>query len=87
MKSPYEIAWDLLNKNINLKYSEIAKISGIALEDVYILRKRKSIDYFLNYELDMAEGNINLHSNIKLLKKTIEDIDKNKPLWDIKGKE
>lgn len=85
MKSPYEIAWDLLNKNINLKYSEIAKISGTTLEDVYLLRKRKSIDYFLNYELDMAEGNLNLHSNIKLLKKTIEDIEKNKPLWDIKG--
>lgn len=77
MKSPYEIAWDLLNKNINLRYSEIAKISGITLEDVYLLRKRKSIDYFLNYDLDMAD--------IKLLKKTIEDIEKNKPLWDIKG--
>lgn len=74
MKSPHEIAWNLMRKDNFFQPREISEITGICIENVICLTQKKNIRDFITYIID---------GKISLLKQVIEEIEQGKPHWEI----
>ena len=78
MKSPYEIAWELLMRDSEYRKVSheglLANITGLNLSDILILKRKEEIIRFLSW---MGDN--------QLVKLVLDEIEKGIPHWDIKG--
>lgn len=74
MKSPYEIAWNLLeewNYGSRTDEEKLSKITGLTIEEISRLKTRYTIAHFLCCH------------DLSVVKKVIKEIEQVKPHWEI----